>query len=117
MFAKRLEIARRLIEKESYMSIQQALNVTSGTIGRVSDVLAETGDGFRKAHQKLKQVEEKHLAKQREATKNLANPFRGKMKNNQKTGFGTLLKVGAISLDKAISKKLKQRTAKKHLSA
>lgn len=116
MLAKRLEIARRLLQQESYQSIQTALNVTSGTIGRLSDVLSEKGDGLRKAHNKLNMLEEKHLDRQREITKNLENPFRKKVKNHYKTIGGALLKAGITKLDKAISKKLKQRTAKKRLA-
>ena len=117
MLAKRLEIARRLLQGGSYQPIQTALNVTSGTVGRVSDVLSEKGDGLRLAHKKLEQLEEKYLDRQKERTKNMENPFRKKFKNNQKTVLGALLKAGAAQLDKTISRKLKQRTAKKHLSA
>lgn len=115
MFAKRLEIARRLLQGESYQPIQLALNVTSGTIGRVSDVLSEKGDGLRLAHKKLEQMEEKYLDRQKERTKNLENPLRKKIRDHHKTVLGELLKGGIKELDKTISRKLKQRTAKKQL--
>lgn len=111
MFAKRLEIARRLLEAETYENIQQALKVTPSTINRVNTVLAEKGDGLRKAHNKLGLLEEKYLAKQREITKNLENPFRRKAQ--RKTLLGTVLKAGVIQLDKTISRKIKQSSAKK----
>lgn len=116
MFAKRMEIARRLLGGERYDDIKKALNVTANTIARVNNILSEKGDGLRKAHGKLEELEERYLAKQRERTKNLENPFRKKVKDHNKTILGELLKVGVKSLDKKISKKLKQRTAKKHLS-
>jgi len=111
MFAKRLEIARRLLVGENYVNIQRELKVGPDTVGRVSDSLTEKGYGLRKAHEKLNKLEEKFLAKQREATKNLENPFRKKAQ--RKTLFGVALKAGAVKLDRIISKKIKQSTAKK----
>ena len=115
MFAKRLEIARRLLQAETYEAIEKALSVTSGTVTRLNNILAEKGDGLRKAHNKLEQLEEKFLAKQREQTKNLENPFRQKIVGHSKTVLGELLKGGVKELDKAVSFKLKPRTAKKTL--
>lgn len=113
MFAKRLEVARRLLEKEIYQVIQQEMNVTPNTITKVSNVLAEKGEGLRKAHEKLRRLEEKYLDRRQEITKNLENPFR--QKTQRKTVLGALIKVGALAADKAISRKLKQRTARKKL--
>jgi TrpR-related protein YerC/YecD len=115
MFAKRLEIARRLMTGERYDDIKKQLNVTANTISRINNILNEKGDGLRKAHGKLEQLEEKYLAKQREHTKNLENPFRKKIKDHGKTVLGELLKGGIKELDKTILKKLKQRTAKRAL--
>ena len=115
MFAKRLEIARQLINGESYENIQKALNVTSGTVGRVSNILTEKGEGLKQAHKKLNELENKYLKLQQEKTKNLQNPFRQRMKNYQKTVLGETLKAGAIALDRTISKTLKRRTAEKKL--
>lgn len=115
MFAKRLEIARRLQSGETYEIMQRDLNVTSGTIMRVNEVLETKGNGLRKAHEKLEAMEEQYLERQREHTKNLENPFRAKINNHGKTVLGELLKVGVKQLDSHISKKLKQRTAKKEL--
>lgn len=115
MLAKRLEIARRLIKKEGYQSIQIALGVTSGTVGRISDILGSKGDGFRKACKKLEQIQEGYLKEQKEVTDNLSNPFRKQLKNSQKTVIGESIKIGIIALDKAINKKIKQNSAKKIL--
>src|SRR3989344_7900865 len=113
MFAKRLEIARRLLEKESYEDIQKALSVTSNTVSRVNNILSEKGEGLRKAHEKLTWMENKYFARQREQNKNLENPFRAKIKAHSKTALGAMLKAGVKGLDRAISKKLKQITVKK----
>ncbi len=115
MFAKRLEIARRLLYRENYKDIQNALNVTSNTISRINNVLSEKGGGLRKAHKKLEQLEEKHREKQKETIKNLENPFRAKIRHHGQTVLGQAIKAGAIQLDKVISQKLKQRTARKNL--
>jgi uncharacterized protein YerC len=115
MFAKRLEIARQLLEKVSYQDIQRNLSVTPNTVNRVSNILIEKGDGLKKVHEKLSRLEEKYLAKQKEIRKNTENPFRQKVINRQKTVLGEVLKGGLSVLDKTISKKLKQRTARKTL--
>ncbi len=113
MFAKRLEIARRLLNGELYKQIQEELKVTAGTINAVSTILQEKGEGMRKAHEKLNRLEEKYLKKQKEITKNLENPFRAKLK--RKTLLGTALLAGAKVLDKKISRSIKNKTASKLL--
>ena len=115
MFAKRLEIARRLLQKQIYEDIQKALNVTPNTVTKVSNILAEKGEGLRKAHDKLAKLEEKYFQRQREKTKNLENPFR--RKTQRKTVLGELIKAGVKELDRTVSRNLKRRTAKKSLSA
>jgi len=113
MFAKRLEIARRLIKGERYDDIKNDLKVTSNTISRVNNMLTERGEGYRKAHEKLEEIEEKYSTKERERTRNLENPFRQKLQ--RKTLGGALLKAGVNKLDTLISRKLKQRTVQKLL--
>jgi len=115
MFAKRLEIARRLFYHETYDAIKKELSVTAGTIARINNILNEKGEGLRKAHGKLELLEAGHREREKRKTDDMANPFRKQFRNHQKTVVGTLLKVGAIKLDKAISKKLKEKTAKKQL--
>ena len=114
MFAKRFEIARRLIAGQTYDVIRKALNVTPGTIANVNNILSERGDGLRRADENLEKIENSLLNKQRERQKNLENPFRQKAKT--KTVVGTLLKAGVFALDRKISKKIKQKTAKKVLT-
>src|SRR3989344_809028 len=53
MFAKRLEIARRLISGQKYDEIKDALKVTAVTISHVNNILSERGEGYRIANNKL----------------------------------------------------------------
>lgn len=62
MFAKRLEIARRLLDGMTYEEIGDELKVTMHTISSVSNSLARNGDGYRRAHQELRRIEAKHRA-------------------------------------------------------
>ena len=52
MFAKRLEIARRLLNGELYKKIQDELKVTAGTINAVSRILQEKKEGVEKSPRK-----------------------------------------------------------------
>lgn len=113
MLAKRLEIGRLLLAGSDYNTIEKKLRVTPVTISRISNVLAEKGAGLRKANNKLNLIEEKHLSRQIERTKNLENPFRQKI--NRKTLGGSLIKAGLSALDKKITKSIKQNSAKKLL--
>ncbi len=113
MLSKRLEIGRLLLQGQDYQTIEKRLRVTPVTISRISNVLAEKGNGLRIAHQKLNQIEEKYQKRQRERTKNLENAFR--KKTQRKTLGGALLKLGAQALDKKISEVIKSRSAKKRL--
>jgi len=62
----------------------------------------------------LLQLEEKYLERRRERTKNLENPFR--QKTQRRTILGALMKARVLAADKTISKKLKQKTARKELA-
>lgn len=115
MFAKRLEIARRLIRKEKYDEIASSLNVTAHTIAAVSNILSEKGEGFRRADKSLARVEDKLRESQNERIKNLENPFRQKAKSYNKTLLGTILKAGVYAADKAITTKSKQKSAQRSL--
>lgn len=114
MFAKRLEIARRLQAGDSYESIVQELNVTSRTITSVSNVLASQGAGLRMAHEKLSRLEEKYRKRETARLKRMANPFAGRAR--RKTLLGGLVQVGVKELDKQIVKSLKRRSARGYLS-
>lgn len=64
MFAKRLEIARRVLSGEGYDQIINELNVTERTIANINNILAEKGHGFRKVHEKLTAIEKKYNEKE-----------------------------------------------------
>ncbi len=113
MFAKRLEIARRLLKEENYRDIQEELAVTSHTISRVAQILEEKGEGYRKANKELGALEEKYYKKQKDKTKNLENPFR--LKAKRKTAGGAMLKAGLKVLDQAIIKRSRRKSALKKL--
>lgn len=113
MFAKRLEVARRLIKGQTYEIIAKELNVTPGTIAHLNNILEEKGGGLKKAHQKLEHLEKRYLSNQREYQKDLENHFRKKTK--RRTLLGESLKVGIKVLDTALSKKFKHKTANKSL--
>src|SRR3989338_10389899 len=53
MFAKRLEIARRLLAGQTYEEISNELKVTNHTISTISNILQRDGGGLKIAHQKL----------------------------------------------------------------
>jgi uncharacterized protein YerC len=63
MFAKRLEIARRLIEQQTYHVISRELSVSEKTINHVSNILAEKGEGFINAYEALFSLDKKTLSK------------------------------------------------------
>lgn len=54
MLTKRLQIARMLLEKESYAKIAKKLHVTDITIAKVNNWLNTFGDGYRLVIEKLK---------------------------------------------------------------
>ena len=113
MLAKRLEIARRLLEKEPYLIIQEDLSVTANTVTRVNNILAEKGEGLRKVHTKLKRQEEKIQKRRKNYIRNLENPQLRKL--HRRTVLGAAIKMGALQADKAMSRKLKSSSAQKQL--
>jgi uncharacterized protein YerC len=56
MLAKRLQIAKLLLDGENYDFIRENLKVTPGTIAQVSNILANAGTGYKKVWDKLKRV-------------------------------------------------------------
>lgn len=72
MFAKRLEVARRLLDGELYIDIEKQLNVTERTIANISNILAEKGDGFRKVHWKLSEIEKSYREKRVRKTERMS---------------------------------------------
>jgi uncharacterized protein YerC len=112
MFAKRLEIARRLLSLQTYERIRKELAVTDATTSTVSDVLSERGDGYRKVHFKLLELEKKQHKAQARRLDRMSNPFKYKPK---RTVLGVALGAGLRQLDKTIQQKTRQRSARKTL--
>lgn len=81
MLAKRLQIAKRLYNGESYFSIKKELNVTTVTIAGVSRWLDSFGEGYRTIIPRLESAGRK---------KHLANSWRG--------NSGAKLLAGAAAL-------------------
>lgn len=113
MFAKRLEVARRLLNSQSYEQIQEELKVTSQTIAKINNILADKGEGLRTVCTKLENILHKQVERNKQHQHNLANPFEKKL--HRKTVLGAVIAQGVKSLDKKITQKLKQRSAKKNL--
>src|SRR3990167_1717742 len=63
MLAKRLEIARRLLEGDHYDWIKESLKVTEKPIAFMSNTLAASGKGLKNAHEKLNLLEKKYQRK------------------------------------------------------
>ncbi|PIR97345.1 MAG: hypothetical protein COT91_01885 [Candidatus Doudnabacteria bacterium CG10_big_fil_rev_8_21_14_0_10_41_10] len=114
MLAKRLEIARRLLNEESYEQIIKDLKVTARTITVISNTLAIKGEGLRKTHDKLLEMEGKYQKYQEERQKRWER--RSTEGLVRKSILGQVLKAGIKSADKAIAKKRKKISAKQSLS-
>jgi uncharacterized protein YerC len=113
MFAKRLEIARRLLAGEDYDSVATNLKVTSHTIAKISNILSERGEGLRKAVESLDRLEKKMAKRHNSIQKNLENPLSKKLA--RRTTLGAAIKVGVETLDKKLVRISKQRSALREL--
>lgn len=111
MFAKRLEIARRLADGQTYEQIKSGLGVTAGTISAISNTLIEQGEGFRRAHQKLTESEMRQQKARMKQTKNLMHSFLPKAK--RQTALGAVAKAGLHAIDAELRKRGKARSAVK----
>lgn len=109
MFAKRLEIARRLIAKQSYEDIIKALNVTPNTITKISNILSESGEGLRIVDKKLGALEEKFEKKRVYNQKLLERRVRNKPA--AETFLPDLLKTGISSAVNHLKKARKKASA------
>jgi TrpR-related protein YerC/YecD len=114
MFAKRLQIARMLLDGQTYDQISDVLKVTPITIAHVSNTLANKGYGFRRAHIGLSRIEEKFHKKRVERQKNIENPFRARVMKNVLTQE----KAGELAavVTKPLSSAYKKNSAKDHLN-
>ncbi len=113
MFAKRLEIARRLLSDQTYFSIRKELSVTDATTSTISNVLAERGEGYRKVHEKLLALEAKQRKAEKKHLEAMSNPFKSKMKRTPV--LGKVLAYGIKEVDKELARRSKQRSASKEL--
>ncbi|MBI2356404.1 MAG: hypothetical protein HYV13_04340 [Candidatus Doudnabacteria bacterium] len=113
MLAKRLEIARRLLEGESYESIKENLKVTEKPIAFMSNTLANSGDGIKNAHTKLKLLDKDFQIKRERRQAQLERRERKKMPGE--TFLADLALEGGSALLGAVQKKLKKASVKKQL--
>lgn len=113
MFAKRLEIARRLLEGQKYEQISDDLHVTQGTIAQVSNILVQRGDGYRKAHAKLADLEKDLQRKRSNYQARLERRVRRKVPGE--TFLADALVAGAGVVGDLISKKIKRSSVNKDL--
>lgn len=114
MFAKRLQIARLLLEGETYEFIVKELNVSEKTVANVSNVLASRGEGFRNAHVKLIELEKKYQRKAEEKQNRVERKVRPRMAGED--ALPELIKGGVLTVSKIVSRKIKQSSAKKPLA-
>ena len=114
MFAKRLEIARRLLEGQKYEQISEDLHVTQGTISQVSNILTEKGEGYKKAHEKLTDIE-KSIQRRRSRYQDVLER-RVRRKLPAEKVLPQLLSAGITALNKSVTKKIKQKSATKQLT-
>ena len=109
MFAKRLQIARMLIEGYGYQQIQYVVKVTSNTISKISNALNDRGDGYRKIVNQILKLEKKS---QRPKIPSHLRPLY--------TPEGVILKAAAAAAvnqgKKVIRKSQKKKSAQKLLS-
>ncbi|MCL5435723.1 MAG: YerC/YecD family TrpR-related protein [Patescibacteria group bacterium] len=99
MLAKRLQIAKRLYNGDSYFSIKKELNVTAATIASVSRWLDSFGAGYRTVIPRLEAASHK---------KRLANAWRGNSGAKLLAGATAL---GASAIHKKIVASRKRRSA------
>ncbi len=113
MFAKRLEIARRLISGETYEAIINALKVTAPTITKINNTLAAQGFGLRKADEKLKILENKYDSYRKQ--KQLRMEHRTMPKYKHMPHVTQILKTGALALSNTVKTNIKNHSAQKNL--
>ncbi|MBI2607563.1 MAG: helix-turn-helix domain-containing protein [Candidatus Doudnabacteria bacterium] len=114
MFTKRLEIARALLEGETYDQISERLKVTKHTIASVSNTLARDGNGFRVAHAKLLDLEKQHQ-RRREKRQDYLEGKKRWPKFREQVLVEELAKAGARHVSKYIRRKKKRVNRKKEI--
>lgn len=113
MFAKRLEIARRLLEKQKYETIKHDLKVAEHTISTVSNILERDGSGLRKAHEILTALDNEWQQKRSARQARLERRYRRKLP--AETFLADTLGEGINQLDKLIQRRTAKVSARKHL--
>lgn len=103
MLAKRIQIAKMLIEGYSYKDIRGYVRVTDPTISRISNILETYGEGLRTAIQYLQKLEDGMDKKRMQITPNL----------KKKYGIYFLPERIMEQTIKHIKKKMKSNSAKK----
>jgi uncharacterized protein YerC len=114
MLAKRLEIARRLIDSNTYESIMQNLKVTERTISNVSNTLERDGRGLHIAYNKLSDLE-KLLQCKRDVRQDILE-HKQRPELPEALLVKNLVKVGFGKADQILRSRIRQTTAKKILS-
>jgi len=113
MFAKRLEIARRLLDGQGYDELIKQLNVTERTIANINNILAEKGDGFRKVHEKLLLVEKGYREKEAKRIDRITRTFNPELPGSKV--LSTVVTEGLKLVDKKITQRNKRISAAKKL--
>lgn len=105
MLAKRFEIARRLLDGQTYEEIARDLKVTMHTISSVSNSLARSGEGYRVAHRELSLLERK---------KRVVRTVRPRLSGS--TALKTILSETVNTIAKASNKRSRWKSASRELS-
>lgn len=104
MFAKRVQIAKMLLEGYSYNEIRNVVKVTDPTISKMSNLLAVGGEGIRNAIANLQKIEE-------DIEEERLGPF---SKIEKKYGMYFLPEKLAKEAVGTIKKRSKKYSARKH---
>ncbi|MDP4000967.1 MAG: Trp family transcriptional regulator [bacterium] len=114
MLAKRLEISRRLIKGETYEVIGTSLKVSDRPINSINNILANGGLGLRNANKKLLDLEIEYKKKREDRQNYLERRKRKKLP--AESFLSDSLKVGVLTFDKVVTKKLKKKSARRDLN-
>lgn len=105
MFAKRIQIAKMLLEDFNYQSIRNYVKVTDSTIARISNILGTEGNGLKIAISYLKKIESEIDKERMRIAPNL--------KNKYPTYF--LPKIIINKIDKEVKTHIKKNSVKKDI--
>lgn len=106
MLAKRIQIAKMLLEGYDYRSIRNYVKVTDPTIARISNILEIAGDGLKTAIRELQKIEAEIDKERMRSTPNL----------KKKYPMYFLPELAAEALGKEIKKRKKKQSTKRELS-